>query len=237
MPRSRTRRRARSLRRLWLPAYLDDRPPRPRAAACRTDRPSPCTTSTGSLDGVEFGQAIRARIVARLRAGGCSGNARHSTPGRAGGCRRAAGDARARRAPADDDQSHAAQPVAAQLLEHGDPRRVELVRRCPAGPAPGDAVGLLDERDADVQRQRDARVAATRSGAPTPPPAPWPRTSAPTGASARCRCATAGPCGVSSSIVFTREMLPRRAAARVRGVRSRACPTACTSPTPTRPTS
>src|ERR687897_526518 len=46
-----------------------------------------------------------------------------------------------------------------------------------------------------------ASVAAFRSGAPTPPPAPWPSTSTATGTEASFRCARAGPCGVSSSII------------------------------------
>ena len=71
---------------------------------------------------------------------------------------------------------------------------------------PGDAVGLLDERDAEPFRARSS-VAATRSGAVTPPPAPCPITRAARGSSAACKWARAGPCGVSTSSVVTQVMV------------------------------
>jgi hypothetical protein len=72
--------------------------------------------------------------------------------GGAGLGRGAAGDTGAGRAAADE-QRYAAQLLRMQLLDDGDPGGVELPcgRR---GATAGDAVGLLDECDADPQRER-----------------------------------------------------------------------------------
>ena len=64
-------------------------------------------------------------------------------------------DARTRRPPAGHDRQPA-ESVVAQLRDHGDPGRVELVRRRGA-PPPGHAVRLLDERHAHPGRPRGAR--------------------------------------------------------------------------------
>ena len=74
---------------------------------------------------------------------------------RTGRRRGAARHARARRAAADDEPQPL-QLACAQLVDHVDPGGVELVsgsRRAPAG----DAVGLLDERDADADCERGSR--------------------------------------------------------------------------------
>ena len=87
------------------------------------------------------------------RRGGCSGNARHSTP-------TAPVDSAVRqatRAPRDrppDDERQPPQLAAEQVVDHGRPGGVELARRSRSA-STGDAVGLLDERDADPFRARD----------------------------------------------------------------------------------
>ena len=81
------------------------------------------------------------------------GEAQHA--GGAGLRRGAAGHPRARGAPADHERQVAQRP-AAQVLDDGDPGRVELARRRGRAPA-GHAIGLLDQRDADPDRLRGLR--------------------------------------------------------------------------------
>src|ERR1700710_1644541 len=123
-----------SLRRLWLPRTLTIVRRGP-GGGMPNGSPSPCTTSTGTSTAASSDRRSGA-TVPDLRAGGCSGKARHSTP--------AAPVVAAGGPPADDD-GPPAQAIGAKLLEHGDPGRVELVRRGRRAPS-GDAVRLLDER-------------------------------------------------------------------------------------------
>jgi DNA-binding MarR family transcriptional regulator len=56
--------------------------------------------------------------------------------------------------PAADDERQPAQLALAEVVEHGDPGRVELTRRSRRAP-PSDAIGLLDECDRESLRLRD----------------------------------------------------------------------------------
>jgi hypothetical protein len=69
---------------------------------------------------------------------------------RAGVGRRATGDPCPGGAPAGD-QREPGERALAELPDDRDPRRVELACGC-RGSSPGDAVGLLDERDGDRER-------------------------------------------------------------------------------------
>ena len=69
--------------------------------------------------------------------------------------RRAARDARARRATAGDERE-ACERARAELLDDRDPGRVELAGGCGRAPA-GDPVGLLDEDDGQARVERSAR--------------------------------------------------------------------------------
>jgi hypothetical protein len=59
--------------------------------------------------------------------------------------RRAARDARARRTPADDE-GQIAELARTEVVDHGDPGCIELMRRR-RRPPPRDPIGLLDEHD------------------------------------------------------------------------------------------
>ena len=163
------------------------------AAASRTDRRAPWTTSVGTRDRVELGQPAR-----RGRPSGRPEREREAEDadgaGRAGG---AAGDARARGAAADD-QRQPVQRAGAQLFDDGDPRRVELRRRRRRA-SPRDAIGLLDERDGDA-----GGVRGRRRGDEVRRRRPLPRRRARARARRAARRPDAGgrspcPCGVSSS--------------------------------------
>ena len=84
------------------------------------------------------------------------------------------------------------------------------------GLAAGDAVGLLDERDGDADgssaaSRRRLQVRRAHSAARAVP-----EHERGDGDSASCRCARAGPCGVSISIIAAEPYDLRRAAARAR---------------------
>ena len=95
-----------------------------------------------------------------------------------------------------------------QTVEHGGPRRIEVMRGCGRTP-PRNAVGLLDERDAHSQGVCDSRHGGKvlrlhpATGTVT-------KDEPARGSSAPFRYAFAVPDGVSISIVFTGVMLPRR---------------------------
>ena len=120
---------------------------------------TPCTTSRGtetaSSSCSRLGVALDPAAFDPARGGGCSGNARQSTPT----ARVVAAVRHATRAPDERPPHDEPQPLqfaCAQLVDHVDPGGVELVsgsRRAPAG----DAVGLLDERDADADCERGSR--------------------------------------------------------------------------------
>ena len=154
-----------AVRRLWLPGTR--RPfAAPTAAASRTGRPAPWTTSSRDRD---RRRARAAGSVRDGRPGGRSGNARQTTPRRAGRRGGAAGDPSAGRAAADEERQPV-QRAGAELLDDRDPRRVELRRRRRRAP-PGDAVGLLDERDGDAGGERGRR-GGDEIRAPSPLPRP-----------------------------------------------------------------
>ena len=136
--------------RAWLPGTVTTRAPRPVGRHAERVR--------GALHHERrHGRRRRAR-AARVfsgRPGGCTGKARHSTPTAPVVGRRAARHPRARRAAADDERQ-VAQRARAQVLDDRDPGRVELARRSRRAPA-GDAIGLLDQRDADAGRARRLR--------------------------------------------------------------------------------
>ena len=111
---------------------------------------SPWTTSTGTATA----SSSSSRLFSGFP-GGWTGKARQRTPAGAGVGGRAAGDAGARRAPARD-QGQPAERIGAQVLDDGRPRRVELARRGLRAAA-GNAVGLLDERDAHLRLERRLR--------------------------------------------------------------------------------
>ena len=115
---------------------------------------------------IELWQAARRRLRATRR---LQRERQAEDTDRAGRLCCAAGDARARGAAAGDERQPA-ELAGAQVLDDGRPGRVELVCRC-RGTTPGDAVGLLDEHDAEPRRER-ASVTETRSRAVTPPAAP-----------------------------------------------------------------
>ena len=188
----------------WLPAQA--RRPRGRAprAASRTGLDSPCTISTGDLDGLELGQARLLRPPRRMQR---EREAEH--PGGARPRRGPAGHARARRSGRRDSD---AAPSPRSCLEDRDPGGVELV--CGRGRlAARHAVGLLDQRDGHARRERRLGRPPTRSGAATPPPAPCPSTSSARGAFDR-------PAGVPA---------PGRAECRSRAEVIRAAPAGSTS--------
>ena len=155
-----------SLRRLWLPRSLTIS----RSGASGgipNGSLSPWTISTGTVTPSSSG-----RRVFSGRPGGCSGNARQSTPAaptRAPSGRRRARPTSGRRPAAAGRRAGAARHTAIQAASSCARRRGRL--------APGDAVGLLDEVHGHAARAFAVCVAACRSGAPTPPPAPWPSTS------------------------------------------------------------
>ena len=165
---------------------------------------SPCTISTGTSalsSSAEPARRRRGPLAARRLQR--EGQAEHADgAGRRGG---AAGDAGARRAAAGDERQ-TRELARAQVLDDRDPRRVELLRRSRRAP-PGDAVGLLDERDADAARERDAGRGdeVGRMHAASGAVAEHERRSRPSGGR---RCARAGPCGVSISSVSTPLMVP-----------------------------
>ena len=146
---------------------------------------------------LELGQPARRRLRSRAaRRLQREGEAEHAD--RAGRLGRAAGHARARRAAADDQRQSARSP--ARRCSTTAIQAASSWRAGRGAPA-GDAVGLLDEHDAD-------RLARARR---PPPPRGRARSrrrprrgrgrARPAGASAARRCARAGPCGVSISIV------------------------------------
>ena len=114
----------------------------------------PCTTSRGTETASSSGRRL-GDAGEPARGGGCSGKARQSTPTASRRSSGAAGHACARGAAAHDER----QPTKrgrTQLLDHFRPGGVELMcgrRRAAAG----DAVGLLDERDADAYCARGLR--------------------------------------------------------------------------------
>ena len=115
--------------------------------------PAPCTTSVGTLtassSGSRLGLAAVPAAAWRLQR---EREAEHRDgAGRLGG---AAGHSRAHGATAGDERQPA-QLVRAQVVDHRRPGGVELA--CRSGSASSrDAVGLLDERDADPLRARYA---------------------------------------------------------------------------------
>ena len=113
---------------------------------------TPCTTSVGTVTASSSGR--------RLGAGGRAarglqreGEAEH--PDGAGRLCRAARDAGAR-GPAAGDQRQPAQLALEQVVDDRRPGGIELVCRC-RRTSPRDAIGLLDERDADPHRERRIR--------------------------------------------------------------------------------
>ena len=109
---------------------------------------SPCTTSVGTSTA-----SSSSRRLFSGRPGGCTGKARQSTATAPA----SAAVRQATRAPmrtAAGDQREPGELAGAEVLDHGDPGCVELPRRGGSAPA-GDAVGLLDERDADGMRVGD----------------------------------------------------------------------------------
>ncbi len=132
-------------------------PARPSAArpaeAFRTDLACPARRASGRRrrraprDGSEAGSSPTGAGLQRER--------QAENADRAGRSRRAAGDAATQGPPSDDDR----QPVQLarkQLFDDGGPRGFELTRGSRGAPA-GDAVRLLDERDADSLRARRIR--------------------------------------------------------------------------------
>ena len=167
---------------------------------------APCTTSTGTATASSSGRRL-GRGGAPRGAAGCSGNARQSTPI----APVASAVRQATRAPDERPPATSGRPPsapAAQVLDHRDPGRVELVRRRRRAPA-GDAVGLLDERDAEAERQRRARRRDQVAGVDAAAGAVTEHERA-AGSSAARRKARAGPCGVSTRATVTPRMVPPR---------------------------
>src|SRR5439155_22680679 len=97
-------------------------------------------------DRVEFGQTALRRLAGAVRWLEREGEAEHCDG--SSRVRGAAGDAGAHRAAADDERQPG-QLACTQALDDRNPGGVEL--RGAGGRAPaGDAVGLLDQRDADL---------------------------------------------------------------------------------------
>ena len=207
------------------------RPRRGRSAGCGRRRPSttvrpvrrggipkgsrsPWTTSTGtataSSSSSRLGAGARpARRLQREREAEDAGRARRRG--------RAAGDARARGAPAAT-QRRPPSAAGAQVLDDRGPGGVELRRRARRA-APRDAVGLLDERHGHPGGLRGRRR-GDQVRAATPPPAPWPSTSHAVAPGTACTWARAGPDGVSISTGVKRGGPGR--GSRARGRRRRA---------------
>ena len=142
-----------SLRRLWLPRSCATVALLARAAACRTGRPRPARRAPGPSRRRARAGGLRpaCRSCARAAAAGTRGRARRPR-------RSAAAVRQATRAPDERPPAMSGRPrrrSARRCSSDRDPGRVELVRRRGRAP-PRDAVGLLDERDADAERQRDA---------------------------------------------------------------------------------
>ena len=199
----------------------DHRAPRCRAAGSPNGSRSPCTTSIGTA--TASSSASRLGAAPRARRGGCSGNARQTTPAAPVAAGGAAGHARARGPPADE-QRHRRRPG-----PRAGARRPPSRRRRAAAPGRGSAA---------PRRGRAARRARRPRPRPARPPSPRPgrgrprrrRRRARARASARapgtaCRWARAGPDGVSISSAVTlggqlgvveRPGRPRRASGRRR---------------------
>ena len=185
----------RSVFRPWSPRTTATSPARRRPAACRTGRARPARSAPGR-------SPPRARAAGSAPAGAGAPRrlqrereAEHADgAGRLGG---AAGHARARGATAGEQRQRRCSSRARRCSTTA----IQAASSCRAGAGerrPGDAVGLLDEHDADRLRERDAGRRHD-VGRVTPPPAPWPSTSAARAPSAGRRCTRAGPCGVSTS--------------------------------------
>ncbi len=123
-------------------------------AECRTDlaslarralEPSPHRARRGGSERVR-------RPSGAAAAAGTRGRAIQQRPWSPRG---AAGDARARRPPADEERQ-TAQLACNQMVDHRRPRGIEVMRGSGRTPT-RDPVGLLDERDAQTQRVRDVR--------------------------------------------------------------------------------
>jgi hypothetical protein len=115
---------------------------------------SPWITSVRERDCVELGKPCHRR----LPTGAAWRHEREGETEDARGrrdLRRPARDARARRAAARHDR-HIVRQLAAQPLDHGDPSRVEVMRRRRASPA-GNTVRVLDEGDAQADLQGRVR--------------------------------------------------------------------------------
>ena len=139
---------------------------RPRGRGRAVGRPngsrSPCTTSTGTV-----GAASSARRSFSGRPGGCTGNARHSTPT----APPAAAVRHATRAPELRPPNTSGRPGSAgpDVLDDRQPGRVELGGRG-RGPPAGHPVGLLDQHHVQAGGERRgggrAQVRARRSRRP-----------------------------------------------------------------------
>ena len=141
-----------------------------RAAACRTDRARPARRAIGTVTASSSGSRLAAGVAERRRAGRLQREREAEHAGRAGrivpcGTRRARPTSGPRRAAGGPRSS-----ARAKLRDDRDPGLVEL-RRGRRRPAPGHAVGLLDERDArhGRRRPRPARPAG-RARRPSRPP-------------------------------------------------------------------
>jgi hypothetical protein len=103
---------------------------------------------------VEFGETALARACASPARGPQRERQANDRDG-PGRRRGAAGHPRTQR-PTADDKRQSAQLNSNQTVDHSRPGGVELASRS-WRPPPGDAVGLLDERDAHPFRTRDLR--------------------------------------------------------------------------------
>ena len=115
---------------------------------------TPCTTRVGTVTASSSGNRLGAGAAPDLR-GGCSGNARQSTPvAPVAPAVRQATRAPEERPPTSSGRPSQRSPM--QMLDDGDPRGIELM--CECGRASSrHAVGLLDEHHADPERARNAR--------------------------------------------------------------------------------
>ena len=167
----------------------------------------PCTTSVGTVTASSSGSRLCAGSAPDRR-GGCSGNARQSTPDGADGLRSAAGDTRARGPPTDDERQTV--QLACDADGRSPPstlRRVDAREQENACPRPGRA----------ARRARRSLPPSVRRAPPRQDPSPARRhlhrdraRARPAARPRSFRCAFAVPNGVSISSVFTETMLPRR---------------------------
>ena len=196
---------SRSVRRLWSPATSTTVRVAAAGGIPKRSR-APWTTRTGtatlSSSASRLGEAAPC-----ARRGGWSGNARHTTPIAA-----VASTVRhATRAPEERPRRRwagpRAHPRAGGPRRRSTPRRAGVQAQASGVPRPDTAA-----RRAPRSHPRSGPRRSPRRGPAPPrlPPAPCPSTRAARGASTGWRCARAGPCGVSISLLAPPDAVTRR---------------------------